>query len=77
MTQLFQYAIVEQHIFPVTNIIGTVKLEAIDEQSTNLLWDVQFDIADEHQFPPIKEGIEGLYAMGAQGLEALVKKVAA
>lgn len=75
--KVFQYAIDKQNIFPVTGIIGTMKLEAIDEQSTNLLWDVQFDIADESQFPPIKEGIEGLYAMGAQGLGALAQKIAA
>lgn len=69
----FQYSIEKQDLFPVTGLKGTMQLKAIGEYETDLHWDVEFDLQDESIFPQIEEGIRATYAMGAQGLEELVK----
>lgn len=72
--KVFQYSISKQELFPVTDIVGTMRLEAVNDQQTQLHWDIEFDIEDESLFPGIKEGIEGLYAAGAAGLGQLANE---
>ena len=74
--KVFQYAIGEQNLFPVTGIKGTMRLREVDEQTTNLFWDLEFDLQDENLFGDIKEGIEGLYTAGALGLGQLANQAA-
>ena len=74
-TKTFQYAIEKQSLFPITNIVGTMSLKSINESFTDLHWDLDFELEDESLFPQIKEGIEGLYKMGAIGLEELTESI--
>lgn len=71
--KLFQYAIDKQSLFPISHIVGTMKLHAHNEKQTNLTWDLSFDLQEESLFLEIKEGIENLYRQGAKGLEELAK----
>ncbi|MEL6275575.1 MAG: SRPBCC family protein [Bacteroidota bacterium] len=70
-TMTFRYSIEEQQLLPVTDIVGTMRVEAIDAQSCTLYWDVEFDIADEQMFPQVEGGIRQIYAAGAEGLGKL------
>jgi hypothetical protein len=66
--KVFKYSIDKQSFFPVENIIGTMTLKE-NENNVQLDWDLEFNIEDEAHFPVIKESIEGLFAVGATGLE--------
>ncbi|MDB4292295.1 SRPBCC family protein [Maribacter sp.] len=68
--KVFQYAIDEQPLLPIQNVVGTMKVISKDE-GTELLWDLDFEIADESQFPMVKQAIEGMYQAGANGLEKI------
>lgn len=70
-TQTFVYSIEKQELLPVTNILGTMRVEANGQDRSVLYWDVEFDVADEATFLSVKQGIEELYAVGAQGLGQL------
>jgi uncharacterized protein YndB with AHSA1/START domain len=69
-TKIFQYAITEQPMFPVENLIGTMSVTETGEK-TELQWNLEFDIENEQAFPAIKEAVEGLYSAGASGLEKI------
>jgi len=66
----FQYSIEKQSILPVNDIVGTMKLNDLDG-ITELEWTLEFTITDESHLPMVKEGLEGMYAAGAKGLEAI------
>ncbi|MEW7292399.1 SRPBCC family protein [Aquimarina sp. 2304DJ70-9] len=68
--KIFQYRIDEQSMLPVSGIIGTMKLSE-KNGGTQLDWDVEFDISEEHEgaFSEIKANTEGLYQMAAASLE--------
>jgi len=72
-TKTFQYSIEKQNMFPIENILGTMKLNEVGQDQTDLHWDISFSLEDESLFTAIKEGIEGVYQMGAAGLEQLSK----
>ncbi|SMB99486.1 conserved hypothetical protein [Hymenobacter roseosalivarius DSM 11622] len=67
---LFQYAIDQQPLLPVENFVGTMQVRPHGEH-TLLLWDGEFTLPDESQFPMVKQALEDLYAAGAQGLERI------
>ena len=75
LNKVFKYSIEKQDLFPVTNIVGRMQLVPVNETTSKLHWDVEFNIEDETHFPQIKEGIEQVYAMGAKGLEELTNAV--
>lgn len=66
--KIFKYAIDEQPLLPIQNVIGTSKVIA-KEKGTELEWNMDFDLEDENQLPIVKQAIEGLYQSGANGLE--------
>jgi len=68
--KLFKYSIDKQPLLPIENIIGTMQVLP-KEEKTELLWDLEFSLADESLFPMVKKAIEGLYTAGANGLETL------
>ncbi|MFS4492192.1 SRPBCC family protein [Maribacter sp. 2308TA10-17] len=68
--KVFQYAIDEQPLLPIGNIVGTMKVNSKDER-TELLWDLDFEISDESQFPMVKQAVEEMYRAGATGLETI------
>lgn len=68
--KIFQYAINEQPLLPIANIIGTMKLNDLGK-ATELEWTLEFTIADESLLSMVKEGLYQLYASGAKGLETI------
>jgi hypothetical protein len=70
-SRIFQYRIVEQALMPIRNILGTFHVAQIGASESQVLWFVNFDIDDERAWPAVKEGIEGMYRAGIDGLQAL------
>lgn len=71
--KVFKYSIDQQNLFPIKNIVGTMQLRSNSSDGTDLHWNLNFDIENEHLFPEIKSAIEGLYHLGAKGLESISK----
>ena len=70
-TMTFRYSIQEQNLLPVSDIAGTMRVEAIDTDRSRLHWDADFEVADEATFKQIEPSLYELYAAGAHGLGAL------
>lgn len=68
--KIFVYAIDEQPLLPVQNVIGTMKV-VFKTEGTQLIWNMDFEIEDENQFSMVKQAVEGLYSAGANGLEKI------
>lgn len=66
-TRTFQYAINEQPLLPITNILVTMVVEEADGL-TLLRWTLAGDLVDEAQAAMVQEAIAGMYAAGAAGL---------
>lgn len=66
--KVFKYAIDEQPLLPIQNVVGTMQVIS-NENGTELIWNMDFDIEDENQLPMVKQAVEGLYQAGANGLE--------
>ncbi|WP_299245984.1 SRPBCC family protein [uncultured Aquimarina sp.] len=64
----FQYAIDEQTLFPISDIVGTMSVRN-DKGKTILDWNLDFSLEDENIFSIIEQAIAGMYAAGAAGLE--------
>lgn len=64
----FTYAIDEQPLLPIQNVVATMKVISKNEY-TELSWNMDFDIEDESQLPIVEEAVRGLYSAGAEGLE--------
>ncbi|WP_298541876.1 SRPBCC family protein [uncultured Aquimarina sp.] len=64
----FQYAIDEQTLFPISDIVGTMSVRN-DNGKTILDWNLDFSLEDENIFSMIEQAIAGMYAAGAAGLE--------
>ncbi|MEM6843094.1 MAG: SRPBCC family protein [Bacteroidota bacterium] len=69
-SKVFKYAINEQPLLPVQNVVGTMRVISQDE-STELLWNMDFEIEDESNLPTIQQAVEDLYKAGASGLETI------
>ena len=70
-TMTFRYSIQQQDLLPVSDIAGTMRVEAVDDQRSRLYWDVRFEVADEATFTQVEAATRQLYVAGAQGLVAL------
>ena len=70
-TMTFRYSIQQQDMMPVSDIAGTMRVEAVDADNCLLHWDVTFDVASEELFAQLEPQIEGMYAVGASGLGAV------
>lgn len=68
--RIFQYAIDEQPLLPIENIIGTMQVKENGEGSV-LTWDLSFNLENANLLSTVTQAIEGLYAAGANGLEEL------
>jgi len=67
--RLFRYAIDEQPLLPIQDIVGTMQVSEGSCQ-TELRWDVSFTITDETAQSRVEPAIREMYAAGAAGLEA-------
>ena len=68
--RVFRYAIDEQPLLPVEDVVGTMRVREQDGQ-TELQWTLDFFLPDEAQFPTVQQAVARMYAAGAQGLETL------
>ncbi len=68
--RIFQYAIDEQTLFPINDVIGTMTVRE-DNGKTHLDWNLDFSLKDESIYPMIEEGVNGMYAAGVEGLEKI------
>lgn len=68
--KIFQYSIDKQPLLPIDNPIGTMELK-IQNGSTQLNWNLEFDIKDESLLSEVQRVIEGMYKVGAKGLESI------
>lgn len=66
--KIFKYAIDEQPLLPIQNVVGTMKVIP-NKKGTILTWNMDFEIEDENQLSMVKQAVEGLYTAGAKGLE--------
>ena len=66
----FQYAIDEQTLFPIDDVVGTMMVKD-DNGKTRLDWTLAFSLQDENIFPMVEEGVNGMYAAGVAGLEKI------
>jgi hypothetical protein len=73
-SQIFQYRIVKQALMPIRNILGTFHVAPVGAMESQILWFVNFDIDDERALPAVKEGIEGMYRVGIEGLQAFASR---
>jgi uncharacterized protein YndB with AHSA1/START domain len=68
--KIFQYAIDEQALLPIADIIGTMQVLEQDN-NTKLNWNLEFTLQDETMYETVKQAVEGMYAAGANGLEKI------
>jgi uncharacterized protein YndB with AHSA1/START domain len=68
--KIFQYAIDEQPLLPIADIIGTMQVLEQDN-NTKLNWNLEFTLQDETMYETVKQAVEGMYAAGANGLEKI------
>lgn len=66
------YAIPEQNMMPVSNILGMMKVRKSDEENSVVDWKWAFDV-EENSEEQAKEMLSGIGQMGIEGIESLIK----
>ena len=66
----FKYGIPQQHLMPVENIIGTMKVEGTEKATIHWHWAFDVEEANEEQ---AKEMLAGAGQMGISGIENLIR----
>lgn len=69
----FHYTIPEQHMMPIKNIVGTMKVTD-DEGNANINWHWKFEVEAEKE-AEAKEMLSGAGAMGIAGIENYIKSM--
>lgn len=72
--RVFQYAIPEQNMVPVENILGEMKVLQADNGNATIEWSWNFDVEDQNE-APAKEAFSMVGNMGLKGIEALINDV--
>lgn len=68
---IFVYGIPKQEMLPVEDIIGTMKVYKIDNETTEIEWSGTF-LATEKNASIAKEAFRGLWSMGIDGIESYI-----
>jgi len=66
------YAIPEQNMIPVRNILGMMKVREGDDNNSVVDWQWRFDV-EENSEAQAKEMLVGIGQMGIQGIETLIQ----
>ena len=66
------YAIPEQNMIPVRNILGMMKVREGDDNNSVVDWQWRFDV-EENSEAQAKEMLAGIGQMGIQGIETLIQ----
>lgn len=64
----FMYTIDKQEAFPATGIVGTIRVEAVDDQKSRLFWDLELDVEGAETFAELKTKIVQIYSMSVAQL---------
>ena len=67
-TRTFMYSIDKQEAFPAKNIVGTIRLQELPQNRTNLLWDLELEVEGDEIFAELKENIKQIYKLSAANL---------
>jgi len=67
----FIYTIHKQASFPANNIVGIIRLEEKNANSTKLYWSVEMDLESNEIFNELKQNIEGMYTDASKKLQEL------
>jgi Polyketide cyclase / dehydrase and lipid transport len=73
-SRLMQYRIHRQSLMPIRNVLGTVHLTSTGPSESEVLWIMNFDMDDEAAWPAVKDGMEGMYRLAIEGLEAYARE---
>lgn len=71
--KVLEYAIPSQHMIPVENIQGRMKVEAAPSEQAKLTWSWHFQVTEENE-PAAKEAFQMIGSMGIGGIESLIKQ---
>lgn len=71
----FHYSIPEQHMMPVKNIAGTMKVTEAENGNANINWHWKFEV-EEGKEAEAKEMLSDAGAMGITGIENYIKSMA-
>lgn len=74
INKVFSYFISEQHMLPVKNIEGKMKVNAINENSTLVNWSWNYLVEDTDD-QKVREALNGLGAMGIKGVESFANSL--
>lgn len=70
----FVYA-VNQHPLPASNVVGTVVVNDLDENTATIQWGAEYE-CDEQYFEMIDQMLAGLYEQGIRSLETYCRQAA-
>lgn len=69
--RVFRYAIPEQKLIPVDNILGKIRVLEVENNKTAIEWSAAFDVLPERE-AEAKEMFIGAWTMGIEGLERYI-----
>ena len=67
----FVYSIEKQNMLPAQNLVGLIRLEKLDHETTILNWSLDLEVESEDIFQILQEKISGIYISSAARLAIL------
>lgn len=68
-SMLFQYRILEPHLLPARQVVGSFHVSARPDGTCEVLWLLNFEPDDERVTPEICKNVRSMYEVGLAGLE--------
>ena len=75
--RVFKYNIPEQHMLPVSNIVGTMSVFDGEDGGAEVTWHWTFDVVSDEEAQQAREMLAHAGEMGINGIDALIKRGAA
>lgn len=69
----FIYAVDKQQSFPATDIVGIIRLEEGENNTTRMFWSVEMQPNSEEVFPALEQQITEVYAASVLQLQELAQ----
>ena len=67
----FIYSIEKQNVLPAKNLVGLIRLEKVDHETTTLNWSLDLEVESLEIFESLQEQISGIYIASAARLAVL------
>ncbi len=68
---VFNYEIPQQHLMPIENIVGQMKVTPAEDDQSTIQWNWKFDVKEENE-EEAKNNLAMSGEMGIQGIENLI-----